>query len=71
MQKEQKTYTKECKLEAVQLVQSSQKFQAQIARDLGVADMSYSIGWRSISTENSVLVLRKICLYREKYRCEY
>lgn len=45
MSKEQKTYTKEFKLEAVQLVQSSQKSQAQIARDLGVADSTLST-WR-------------------------
>jgi transposase-like protein len=32
MQKEQKTYTKEFKLEAVRLLESSQKSQAQIAR---------------------------------------
>jgi transposase len=38
MQKEQKTYTKEFKVEAVHLLESSQKSQAQIARDLGVAD---------------------------------
>jgi len=38
MQKAIRTYTKEFKLEAVQLVLSSGKSQAQIARDLGVAD---------------------------------
>lgn len=39
MQKpKQKTYTKEFKLEAVRLWQSSGKSQSQIARDLGVAD---------------------------------
>lgn len=42
MAKEQKTYTKEFKEEAVRLVQSSQKSQAQIARDLGVADSTLS-----------------------------
>jgi transposase len=45
MQHEQKTYTKEFKLEAVQLVQAGQKSQAQIARDLGVADSTLS-HWR-------------------------
>ena len=45
MAKEQKTYTKEFKLEAVRLVQSGQKSQAQIARDLGVADSTLS-QWR-------------------------
>jgi transposase len=38
----QKTFTKEFKLEAVQLVQSSHKSQAQIARDLGIADSTLS-----------------------------
>jgi transposase len=36
--KELRTFTKEFKLEAVQLVQRSGKSQAQIARDLGIAD---------------------------------
>lgn len=45
MAKEQKTYTKEFKGEAVRLVQSGQKSQAQIARDLGVADSTLS-HWR-------------------------
>jgi transposase len=38
MPKELRTFTKEFKLEAVQLVQRSGKSQAQIARDLGIAD---------------------------------
>ena len=38
MAKTIRTFPKEFKLEAVQLVQSSQKSQAQIARDLGIAD---------------------------------
>lgn len=38
MPKEQRSFTKEFKLEAVQLVQRSGKSQAQIARDLGIAD---------------------------------
>lgn len=42
MQKKTQTYTKEFKLEAVQLVQASGKSQAQIARDLGVADSTLS-----------------------------
>jgi transposase len=45
MQKEQKTYTKEFKVEAVRLLESSQKSQAQIARELGVADSTLS-QWR-------------------------
>ena len=38
MPKEQRTFTKEFKLEAVQLVHRSGKSQAQVARDLGIAD---------------------------------
>ena len=38
MQKKQRTFTREFKQEAVQLVRSSNKSQAQIARDLGIAD---------------------------------
>jgi len=38
MPKEQRTFTREFKQEAVQLVRSSNKSQAQIARDLGIAD---------------------------------
>ncbi len=38
MPKEQRTFTREFKVEAVKLVQSSQKSQTQMARDLGIAD---------------------------------
>jgi transposase len=38
MQKEQRTFTREFKVEAVQLAKSSEKPLAQIARDLGIAD---------------------------------
>jgi transposase len=38
MPKEQRTFTREFKLEAVQLAHKSGKSQAQIARDLGIAD---------------------------------
>jgi transposase len=38
MPKEQRTFTKEFKLEAVRLVQSSGKSITQVARDLGIAD---------------------------------
>jgi transposase len=38
MPKEQRTFTKEFKLEAVQLVHKSGESQAQVARDLGIAD---------------------------------
>ncbi len=38
MQKTQRTFTKEFKVEAVQLVQTRGKSMSQIARDLGIAD---------------------------------
>jgi len=38
MQKTQRTYTREFKIEAVQLVQASGKSMSQVARDLGIAD---------------------------------
>jgi transposase len=38
MPKEQRSFTKEFKVEAVRLVQSSHKPQTQIARELGIAD---------------------------------
>jgi transposase len=38
MPKEQRTFTREFKLEAVHLAQKSGKSQAQVARDLGIAD---------------------------------
>ena len=38
MPKQQKTYTREFKVEAVQLVKSSGKPMSQIARDLGISD---------------------------------
>jgi transposase len=38
MPKEQRIFTKEFKLEAVQLVQRSGKSQVQVARELGIAD---------------------------------
>lgn len=52
MTKELKTYTKEFKVEAVRLLQSSQKSQAQIARELGVADSTLS-QWRKDLGEHS------------------
>ena len=38
IEKQQKTYTREFKVEAVQLVKSSDKPMSQIARELGVSD---------------------------------
>jgi transposase len=45
MPKQQRTFTREFKLEAVQLAQSSQKSQSQIAKDLGMADSPWH-HWR-------------------------
>ncbi len=50
MQKNQRTFTKEFKLEAVQLVQTSKKPLAQIARDLGIADSTLH-HWRKLFSE--------------------
>jgi transposase len=47
MQKTQRTFTKEFKLEAVQLVKTSTKPLAQIARDLGIADSTLH-HWRQL-----------------------
>ena len=38
MPKQQRTFTREFKVEAAQLVQTSKKSQTQIARELGIAD---------------------------------
>jgi transposase len=53
MQKTTRTYTKEFKLEAVQLVQASGKSQAQIARDLGVADSTLSHWCKQMTEQGS------------------
>jgi transposase len=51
MQKVQKTYTAEFKREAVQLVQTSGKSIAQVARELGISDTSIH-QWRKELTEH-------------------
>lgn len=48
---EQKTHTKEFKIEAVRLLESSQKSQAQIASELGVAESTLS-QWRKDLAEH-------------------
>lgn len=50
MQKTQRTFTREFKMEAVQLVQTSKKPLAQIARDLGIADSTLH-HWRKLLSE--------------------
>src|SRR5713226_2496084 len=52
MQKTQRTFTKEFKLEAVQQVKTSNKPLAQIARDLGIADSTLH-PWRQLFAEHS------------------
>jgi len=47
MQKTHRTFTKEFKREAVQLVKSGNKPLAQIARDLGIADSTLH-HWRKL-----------------------
>ncbi len=42
MAKRQPSYTKEFKQEAVQLVETSSKNKAEIARDLGISDSALS-----------------------------
>ena len=51
MKKVQKTYTQEFKREAVQLVQTSGKSIAQIARELGISDSSIH-QWRKELAEH-------------------
>ncbi len=51
MQKTQRTFTKEFKLEAVQLVKTSNKPLAQIARDLGIADSTLH-HWRQLEASH-------------------
>src|SRR5436305_15350979 len=50
MPKNQRTFTREFKREAVQLVQTSQKPLAQIARDLGIPDSTLH-HWRQLFSE--------------------
>jgi transposase len=50
MQKIQRTFTREFKMEAVQLVQTSKKPLAHIARDLGIADSTLH-HWRKLFSE--------------------
>ena len=42
MTKRQPSYTKEFKQEAVQLVETSNKNKAEIARDLGISDSKFA-----------------------------
>ena len=53
MQKEQRTFTREWKQEAVQLVRSSKKSQAHIARDFGIADSTLHHGCKLFAEAGS------------------
>lgn len=50
MPKNQRTFTREFKVEAVKLLQSSQKPLAHVARDLGIADSTLH-HWRKLLSE--------------------
>src|SRR5690242_14948886 len=56
MQKTQRTFTKEFKVEAVQLVKTSGKSMSQIARDLGIADSTLH-NWCKEFAEHGVQAL--------------
>lgn len=60
MQKRTQIYTKEFKLEAVQLVQTSGKSQAQIARDLGVADSTLSHWCKQMTEHGSAALIEHL-----------
>jgi transposase len=45
--KPRRQYTEEFKRETVELIKSSEKSQAQIARELGVSDQNFSRWWRT------------------------
>lgn len=51
MPKQQKTYTKEFKQEAVRLVENSGKSMSQVARDLGVADSTLYHWYQQLSQQ--------------------
>jgi transposase len=51
MAKQQKTYTREFKLEAVRLVKSSGKPMSQIARELGVSDTALYQGCKQLAEQ--------------------
>ncbi len=53
MHKVQKTYTPECKREAVRLAQTSGKPIAQVARELGISDTSLH-QWRKLYPRNDL-----------------
>lgn len=51
MPKEQRTYTKEFKQEAVRRVETSGKSMTQVARDLGIADSTLSHWYQQLSKQ--------------------
>lgn len=54
MQKTQRTFTREFKVEAVQLVKTSSKSMAQIARDLGIADSTLHQWCKQLSEQGEL-----------------
>ncbi len=66
MHKVQKTYTPECKREAVRLAQTSGKPIAQVARELGISDTSLH-QWRKVYPRNDLhLMMTKRGLSRQR-----
>ncbi len=47
-------YTEEFKREAVELIKSSGKSQAQVARELGISDQNISRWWRVYGPTNTI-----------------
>ena len=52
--KPRRQYTEEFKRETVELIKSSGKSQAQIARELGISDQNISRWWRAYGPTNNI-----------------
>jgi transposase len=52
--KPRRQYTEEFKRETVELIKSSGKSQAQIARELGISDQNISRWWRAYGQINNI-----------------
>lgn len=52
--KPRRQYTEEFKRETVELIKSSGKSQAQIARELGISDQNISRWWRAYGQTDSI-----------------
>jgi transposase len=67
MPKEQRTFTKEFKLEALQLVHRSGKSQAQVARELGIADSTLH-HWCKLFVDHGQQALSAVGIRRHRKR---